>query len=217
LVTERYLGALYGGGTDLPREEYLLLAEALPVVPVEIRTVTNVRWEPDGASAEVTYTVANQLLRGQWGFVREVSGDGSAGAGEQPWLIDRERALEVDPPDGAATIAVEITEYAYTLTPTSVSDADLVLHAENSGLEDHELLVLQFATGVASNALLQQPGPALPNGVSYIGQVIVPAGAEADLILVDLAPGTYTIVDLLPSAEGTPHLALGERATFQVR
>lgn len=217
LVTERYLGALYGGGIDLPRADFLLLAEALPVVPVEIQMVTSARWEPDGASAEVTYTVANQLLRGRWGFVREVSGDGSAGAGEQPWLIDSETALEVDPPAGAASIAINITEYAYALTPATVTGPDLVLRADNNGAEDHELLILLFAPSVTTDALLLQPGPALPDGVSNIGQLIVPAGAKADLTLVGLAPGTYTIVDLLPAADGTPHLALGETATFRVR
>nr|MDQ3045152.1 hypothetical protein [Chloroflexota bacterium] len=173
--------------------------------------------EPDGASAEVTYTVANQLLRGQWGFVRGLNGDGSAGAGEQPWLIDRETALEVEPPAGAASIAIEITEYAYELSPATVSDSNLVLRAENGGAEDHELLVLRFAAGVTADALLRQPGPALPDGVTYIGQLVVPAGAGANLTLVDVAPGTYTIVDLLPTADGTPHLALGETATFRVR
>ena len=33
---------------------------------------------------------------------------------------------------------------------------------------------------------------------------------------MNLEPGAYTVVCLLPDADGVPHLALGETATFTV-
>ena len=59
-------------------------------------------------------------------------------------------------------------------------------------------------------------GPDLPHQATYIGEQPVRAGATSDLVLVDLDPGTYTIVCLFPDAEGTPHLAQGMEATFRV-
>jgi hypothetical protein len=52
--------------------------------------------------------------------------------------------------------------------------------------------------------------------VSYIGQATVPAGSNGTLLLSGLQPGTYTIVDLLPNAEGLPNLGDGMETTFTV-
>src|SRR3712207_1318290 len=80
----------------------------------------------------------------------------------------------------------------------------------------HELLVLRFEDGVTTDDLLRQPGPGLPEGVAYVGQVTVPAGEQAELVLVDLEHGDYTIVCLFLTPRGTPHVALGMAATFTV-
>jgi len=49
-----------------------------------------------------------------------------------------------------------------------------------------------------------------------VGQETIPAGETRTLVFVDLAPGTYTVVCLLPDEDGVPHVALGETATFTV-
>ncbi|HKG25042.1 MAG TPA: hypothetical protein VKB09_05295 [Thermomicrobiales bacterium] len=220
LVTERYLGAVYGGGGSLSREDYLTLAPDLPDVAVTVSDVTDVRVESDRrANAEVATVVGNQLVRGRWSFVQAATGDATGDATTDAgvrWQVDAVVPLPVAPPAGAARVAVELSDYAFSLSRSSVAGPDVVLAGTNTGREDHEILVLRLARGVSTDALLRQPGPGLPEGVTFIGQVTISPGGRADLVLVDLPPGSYAIVCLLPTSDGTPHLALGMRARLRV-
>jgi hypothetical protein len=212
LVTERYLGAVYGGGGRLPREDYLALAPELPVIPVTVSAVTDVRIETDRrATADVVTVVGHQLVHGRWTFVYAVTG---AGGGR--WQVDDVVAIPVETPAGAARVAVDLTEYEFTLSRGRVARTDVVLAGTNTGREDHEILVLRLDRDVSTDVLLREPGPGLPEGVRFIGQVTVPPGGQADLVLVDLPPGNYTLVCLLPTEDGTPHLALGMTARLRV-
>ena len=215
LATERYLGQLYGGGVPLPREDYLALAPDLDRVPMLIRSVRDVRREEDGsATAEVVSVVGRQLLRSRWTFV--LAPQAERKAGRIAWRVDGEQPLSFDPPEGASRLEVAIEEYAFGLDETEADGPVVVLEGRNGGAEDHELLVLRFEEGVTTDDLLRQPGPGLPDGVTYVGQVTVPAGERAELVLVDLERGDYTIVCLFLTPRGTPHLALGMAATFTV-
>lgn len=137
------------------------------------------------------------------------------GAGTR-WLVDGETRLPVDPPTDATTVEVGMVENRFTLTPRTVAGPDLVLAGRNTGQEDHEMLVLRLDRGVRIDTLLTQPGPRLPPGVTFIGELTVAAGGQGDLVLVGLAPGSYILVCLLPDASGTPHLALGMKARLRV-
>jgi hypothetical protein len=212
LVTERYLGALYGGGGRLSREDYLALAPELPAVSIAVSDVADVRVQSDRrANADVVTVIGNQLEHGRWTFVR-----GPADDADRRWQVDIVTPLPVEAPPDAVRVRVEMTEYAYSLSRAEVAGPSLVLAGTNSGEEDHEILVLRLDRGVSTDALLREPGPGLPRGVTFIGQVTVPAGAEAELVLVGLPPGSYAIVCLLPTRDGTPHLALGMRARLRV-
>ena len=105
---------------------------------------------------------------------------------------------------------------AFALDEATVTGPDVVLRGDNVSAEDHEMLVLRLAPGFTTADLLRAAGPDLPEAVTFIGELPVPAGKERDLVLVDLAPGAYTLVCLFPDAEGTPHLAQGMAATFTV-
>jgi hypothetical protein len=78
------------------------------------------------------------------------------------------------------------------------------------------MLVLRLGAGYSTADLLRATGPAMPAEVTFMGERPVPAGAEADLVLVDLDPGVYTVVCLFPDEQGLPHLAQGMEATFTV-
>ncbi len=215
LASERYLGILAGVGEPLAAEEYGALAADLPTVPVTVRSVSGAAIDPSGAAtAEVVYVVANQLVRARWTFV-PVSAAEVPSTGDTGWRVDAEEILPVDEP-GAASVRVELDEYEIAAEPETVSGPDLVLRVRNVGEEDHEALVVRLADGAVAADLLQ-PGPELPNGITLAGEIVVPAGEEADLVLVDLEPGTYSLVCLFPDENGTPHLALGMKAEFTVR
>ena len=213
LATDRYLGQLFGGGEPLPAAAYRAVAPELDVVPVRIVSFRDARRSGAGAEAEVVSVVGNQLLRGRWRFVQAPPSERDPG--RTGWRVDAEAPLEVEPPPGATPLEVTLQEYAIGIEPT-VAGTDVVLRGANLGAEDHEMLVLRFDDGLTTGDLLRATGPGLPEGIAYVGQATVPAGDEAELVLTDLEPGTYTVVCLLPTAQGVPHLALGMAASFEV-
>jgi hypothetical protein len=224
LVTEDYLGATYAGGGTLSRADYLDLATQLPAIPQKIVSVGDVRLTKGGASADIVAIVGNELIHARWAFVLT---DETAIAAATPigdftgipgshWLIDATEPLPVSPPADAAKIRATIKEYEIHLTPRSVSSSSVVLTGKNTGKEAHEMLVVRMGPGTKTDDLLRQPGPGLPKGITFAGQVTIPAGTTGQLVLVDLQSGYYAVVCLLPTKDGTPHLALGERNRFEV-
>lgn len=219
-VTDSFLGDYYAGGGRLTAEEFVAFAPNLPRVRVNIQDVSAVTFDPEGrATAEVTSIVGRQLLRATWSFefVSELEGDqtGTETAFGQ-WLASGITALKPEPPDGASRIRFRLVDNEYRPATANVEGPDVVIAASNDGEDDHELLVLRLRDGATTQSLLAATGPELPPGVTFIGQVTVPAGENGTLILVGLSEGTYAIVDLLVDENGTPHLALGMEATLIV-
>jgi hypothetical protein len=211
LVTEKYLGAVYGGGDRLSREEYLALAPDLPSISVAVNSVSDIKIGPNNqASADVVTVAGNQLEHGKWSFIK------TSDAGGDVWHLDSVEPLAVETPVGATKVTVGLSDYEFKLSAREAKGPDLVLSGTNTGKEDHELLVLRLDPGLSTDILMQVPGPGLPNGVEFIGQVTIPVGDQADLVLVGLPPASYAIVCLLPDSSGTPHLALGMRARIRV-
>lgn len=220
-VTEGYLGDFYAGGGRITQDQFIEFARGLPRVPVAIVSVTDIQIEADGrATAEVVSTIGRQLFRATWSFIFVPQAEADA-TGNEPivgvWLADGIEPLPVEVPEGARQVEVELDEYSYDPASLRVRGPDIVISADNTGDEDHELLVIALADGVTTRDLLTAPGPELPRGVTVIGQVTIPAGSDGQLVLVGMEKGSYAIVDLLLNAEGTPHLALGMEATLTVR
>jgi hypothetical protein len=217
LVTGTYLGETYAGGGSLSPEQFLDLAASLPAIPMQIVEVGEVRVLPGGANADVSYVFGNQLIHARWDFalVSPTSATPVEGAASL-YQLNTERSLPVVAPADATTINARLSEYDVSLDRKEVSGTSVVLRGENEGEEEHEMLVVRLGEGTRTDDLLTTPGPGLPEGIDFAGQVTIPAGESADLVLVDLEPGAYGIVCLLPDAEGIPHLALGERERFVV-
>lgn len=133
------------------------------------------------------------------------------------WLIDSETPMALEPPINATTIDVSITDRRIKIDPKTTTNGTIVLRGTNDGDDTHEMLVIKVDAGSSVDAILRAAGPAFPAGLTFIGQTTINPGDSADLILVDLTPGTYAIVDLLPDAEGVPHLVSGLYATFKLR
>jgi hypothetical protein len=215
LAGERFLGQLFGSSVPLSKESYIAVAAGLTPIPTRIVAVEEVTpVAPDQATAIVTQIVGNQYLGGEWTYV-QVPRDARP-TGRSLWQVASERPLPTTPPAAAVAIGVEIRDRAFKLDEAKAKGPDVVLHGHNLSNEDHEMLVLRLAPGFTTTDLLRAAGPDLPHQATYIGEQPVRAGATSDLTLVDLAPGTYTIVCLFPDAEGTPHLAEGMEATFRV-
>jgi hypothetical protein len=215
LAGERYLGQLFGGSVPLPKEEYIAIAGQLTPIPTRIVAVEDVvQAADDRATALVSHVVGNQLLRAEWTF--EHAPGGERDAGQNPWRLDGERQRPAVPSLDAVPIGVEIGDRSFTLSKTAVAGPDVVLRGINISSEDHEMLVLRLAPGYTTADLLRATGPDLPREVTFIGELPIPAGEQRDLVLVDLAPGDYTVVCLFTNEQGTPHLAQGMEAVFTV-
>lgn len=207
LVTDNYLSQTFAGGDDLSRSDLLALA-AVTVVPQQaLIAFENAEVTGDTASAEVIYTSGNQLLHEQWNF--------TAGEKAGEWLLDGETPLESLAYADSAITNVTIKGSIKT-DPREVDSTNVVLLGENKEKVDHEMLVLQLPSGATTDLLLQQPGPGLPSGVKFIGQMTVPAGGEATLPLINLAPGNYVVVCMLLDDNGAPYLADGYKARLIV-
>ncbi|HEX2282472.1 MAG TPA: hypothetical protein VHG52_12005 [Thermomicrobiales bacterium] len=215
LAAERYLGQLFGSSVPFSRDEYVAIASELTPVPTRIVSLEEVTLaDDDRAMALVTQVVGNQLLRAEWTF--EPAPSGERRAGESRWRLAGERQQPVPAPPGAEPIDVEIGERSFTLDEPTVTGPDVVLNGSNVSDEDHEMLVLRLASGYTTADLLRASGPDLPQEVTFIGAATVTAGDERNLVLVDLEPGTYTLVCLFPDPDGIPHLAQGMEASFTV-
>ena len=174
-------------------------------------------------SADIVTRLSHQLLHARWSFQPAIteSGDdtglgGSAATGR--WLVDEESSqLATTAPDDARTFRVRVSARAFVPDDLVTSRHDVLFETTNPSREDHELLVVQLSGDASVEDLLRDSSSGFPTGVTFIGQATVPAGDTASLVLVDLPTGSYAIVDLLPNSEGTPHLALGMKATLTIR
>lgn len=211
ITSDDYRGALFGLDEPLSAAAYEELASTLPDVDhriVELDDVTIV--DDTTTTATVTHVSAYQQRTAVWTFVQEDV------EGVQAWVLDREEPVAPVVPEGAEEIAIEIADNRYDLSSDSIATPDVVFSLTNNDDIDHEALVLSFARGTTIDDLLQNPGPTLPEGVTFIGQATIPGEADGTMVLADLPPGSYTIVCLLPDDEGLPHLASGMVTEFTV-
>lgn len=210
LVTEAYLGQAYGGGPSMDRETFQTLAATLPATPVRFRGFDDMVIIDDGEiRANVKLIVGNQLTFEQVTFVEEASRPGK-------WLLDSSRPLRVQPPREHSTIVVEIAGNKFIPDQMTAEGPNVEVKITNSDAEDHEFMVLKLDDGATVGSLLIAPGGALPQGVHFLAQVTIPAGKAANLVLVNMKPGPYAVVDLLPAENGVPHLAVGMQATLTI-
>lgn len=212
ITTDVYRGQQFGTDAPIPAEVYAQLAPTLLPIEyriVDLRDITVV--DADTVTTLVTYTAAYQLRTNVWAF-RQDRVDGLLA-----WVLADEEGAAVRIPDGAVTLDLAIQDNAYTLSSDEAASANVALNLSNLDGVDHEALVLRLPEGTGSEMLLENPGPALPDGVAFIGQATVPAGAEGVLVLANLPSGTYTIVCLLPDEDGLPYLSSGMETTFTVK
>jgi hypothetical protein len=209
LVTDTFLSQTYAGGDALSHDDLIAIASVTVVPQQQLLAFDNLQKNGDAISAEVIYTSGNQLLHERWTFVKDPAGTG--------WVLDTEETLPALTQAGASVTTVSIRDNGLKTNPREVEGPNVVIHSTNSDKVAHEVLVLRLPEGATTDLLLEEPGPNLPDGVDFIGQVTVPAGGEALLPLIDLPAGNYVVVDMLLDGNGTPYLANGYKARLIVQ
>lgn len=220
LVTDRYLADAYGGGERMTKEDYIALAPYAPVVPVSLVSVGQIGFSgKDTAAAQIITVQGNQLRTEEWTFLfrrsRETSATPTA-AGEGHWLVHQVVLLPPSVPMGASEAEAELPGGSIVITPDEIEGPDVVITVENTDDDTHEFLTLRLVEGATVEELIRPTGDGFPANMEVIGQETVPAGETHTLVFVDLEPGVYTVVCLLPDGDGVPHVALGETTTFTI-
>jgi hypothetical protein len=186
LVTDRYLQTNFGTpDRTLALTTLQSLTAAGLVGTVELDTVGDIRTQGIGfASAEVVWRQGKALRHDRWRFV----------AAQGRWLLDEIAYLDPDSAGSAVGIEAIVDVDRLKLSREQIVDPGIiVIHVRNDRYEAMTLSVFR-STSIAQlrDRLV---GLLPPSGDSpFVGEVIVPAREEADLVLIDLAPDTYTIV-----------------------
>ncbi len=115
------------------------------------------------------------------------------------------------------TVTVTATDYRFD-APASMPAGAVTIHLINHGKELHQAQMIKLEDGKTAADLakaLQTPGPP-PSWIKFVGgpNGIVP-GQEAQATL-ELAPGNYVYLCLIPSPDGVMHAAKGMVRPFEV-
>lgn len=115
-------------------------------------------------------------------------------------------------------VVVTATEYRFDLPPTIPGGLTRLI-LRNEGAIDHHAMFMRVnegATLAELEAALQQPdfGPVFAASTSVGGPEVGP-GREASVI-VDLEPGEYVVICVIPDEAGVPHYLMGMQAPVEV-
>ncbi len=204
-----FRGSWLGFGVDISDDDFAALLPMLPKLPHQLVSVDDATVSGETATATVTYTVGRQLHRSEWTF-KLVTVDGT-----QAWQVQSENMQAAQAPAGAASMDLTIADGSFTLAAPSVPGGDIVINVSNTGQQPHEVLILKLPAGTGAAEIAAAP-TGIPEGGTFIAQATVPAGTQGTIVLTDVRPGTYTVVDLLPDANGMPNVSSGMITTFEV-
>jgi uncharacterized cupredoxin-like copper-binding protein len=115
---------------------------------------------------------------------------------------------------------VTIKTHDYSFEAPAQIEAGLVsITMENEGQEPHHVQLVRLNDGVTTEqfqaALQQSPEAAMPLVSFAGGPGVVPPG-QSQQVDVELNPGHYFLLCLVPSSDGIPHLAKGMLAPLEV-
>jgi hypothetical protein len=117
----------------------------------------------------------------------------------------------------AAVVTITARDFAFEM-PDTVAAGRTELQLVNKGAELHHAALLRLDAGKTAAdlaAAMKGHGP-LPAWVHNAGGPNAPAPGATSAAVVDLAPGTYVLVCVIPSPDGTPHVMKGMTRAFTV-
>jgi len=212
LVTPSFVMAL-GGYASI---EEAAADDFFTDVPLANATLGSVTSYSDGTlGANIQYWQTEyQVVSEKW-VLTDVEGE---------WKVSGTRPGDpVDMDGDSAAVGVNLLENGdgtYAIEPNAESSPVkdiLILQAINAtdNLEGHELIVAKLPEGAAPEALWD--GSIAEEDIEFIGIVVVPVpGESADMTLVGLPAGVYTLACFFSGPDGKPHAMNGMVTQFEV-
>ncbi len=123
---------------------------------------------------------------------------------------------EAAPPAVIPSVMVMASDFGFQM-PDTLTAGVTSFRLMNHGQEMHHLSLIKLAEGMTM-AQFQQMNPAgpIPDGVLFLGGPNPAAPGGAAEAIVDLAPGRYVAICVIPSPDGQPHIAKGMAKEFVV-
>jgi uncharacterized cupredoxin-like copper-binding protein len=129
--------------------------------------------------------------------------------------FDEERYLPEEPRGELSAVDVLMVDFAFEVSQETMANAQfVVLRGENAGTVAHEIIVARLPEGATVEQALTGEIP--EEQIEFVGQTAIAQGQIDDLVLVNLEPGTYTLLCLLDEPDGVPHAALGMVAQITI-
>ena len=139
------------------------------------------------------------------------------------WKVDGGGAGDAEEPDGASTVSLGMSEFAFDMDESELeSGAPVLFEAENTGEQPHHFVLFKLEEGVVLEEALEEEEP---EGVDEIGgSAPFQPGDEANVALTtNLEPGRYALLCFFtdPNAENPeeapPHFTQGMVKEFEVQ
>jgi len=123
------------------------------------------------------------------------------------------------PAEGPNLVEVQATSFAFTMPDTLPSGLTTFQLNTAEGPDFHHMVVMRLEGGKTAADLAPvlsgPPGP-MPEWLTFLGGPNAPVPGGHTSVTMDLAPGTYVAICMIPGADGIPHVAKGMLKAFTV-
>jgi plastocyanin len=120
-------------------------------------------------------------------------------------------ALGAGPGRKSSTVTITARDYTFD-APDTIAAGVTTIHFVNQGPDLHHAILVRLDNGhtVADfAAAMKGPEGPPPAWATFVGGPNAPAPAGDALVTLDLAPGQYVLMCVIPTKDGTPHVMKG--------
>jgi hypothetical protein len=122
------------------------------------------------------------------------------------------------PDDAMQELAIRAADYSFQM-PTTLRPGLTRVRLDNAGTELHHvwMIRLEQGKGLADVMAALKPGTGFPAWAKNIGGPNSPVPGGESVAILNLAPGHYAVICVIPGSDGVPHLMKGMAREFDVR
>lgn len=126
-----------------------------------------------------------------------------------PWALLLSQGAVADASPGPNVVNVVAKEFKYEM-PDSIPAGPTLFHFTNAGEQLHHVTLIKLEDGKTFKDFTSLPPGPMPTWAVFMGGPNTPVphgGIDEDV--VDLEPGNYAVVCVIPDTDGAPHMMKG--------